>query len=62
MLRSLQTVFIELWIVLFEVLQPVVQPPDNMVQPFKKICPVVLHPNPPEILLDCDLHLIETSR
>jgi hypothetical protein len=62
MLCSLQTVFVELWIVLFEVLQPVVQPPDNVVQLLKKICPVVFHPDPPEILLDCDLHLIETPR
>jgi hypothetical protein len=52
MFRSLQIGFVERWIVLFEVLQPTVQPPDNVVQPSKKIFPVVPHPDPPKISLD----------
>jgi hypothetical protein len=59
-LRPLQIVFVKLWIELFEVLQPEVQLPDNEVQPLKKICPVVFHPNPPKVFLHRDLHLIET--
>jgi hypothetical protein len=52
MLRPLQIVFVELWIELFEVLQPAVQLPDNVVQPLKEICPVVFHPDPPKVLQD----------
>ena len=43
---------------MFEVFQPVIELPKNVVQPLKKIYPVVSHPDPAEVLLDRDPHII----
>ena len=48
-LPFLQDNFVELRVMLYEVLRPAIQLPQNVIQPFDEICPVVSHPDSTEI-------------
>ena len=55
-------IFVKLRVVLFEVLQPAVQLPENAVQPLDEFHPVVTHLDSTKVLVDRNLHLVETAR
>ena len=60
-LPFLQDNFVELRVMLYEVLRPAIQLPQNVVQPFDEICPVVSHPDSAEIPPNQGTHLVNAG-